>query len=307
MTAYYAQPTDIANLPTPATAINITSSTNATPIVVTTAAAHGLQTGMLVIIDGHLVNTTANGVRRVQVLTTTTFQVKTFAGVDVAGAGIGGATGTVQSLALPGIDLPQDAVTNIDAASVNVPFEALADMTAWLAYKIMADMQILAGGSLITASTAGVIHAGLVQFLSTTSMIGLMSANAATFGGLVTFNSRTSWRDPAYPTDAATINVSASTTDTVMLAAPGAVPRTVIVDDSVEGSRIRIWAPATGTDEVTFNVTRADTTAIVDLNTSTVTKLGADVKIGSMIDLQVVAGVWRGRGSSGYVQTSAGW
>lgn len=131
---YYGQPATIANIPTPAAEVNIASSTATTPIVVTTSGAHGLQTGMVVIIAGHLVNTNANGVRQVLVLSGTTFSLKTLSGTNVASNGTGAATGTVQSLALPGVTLPEDAVTNIDASSVNVPFEALLDMTAWLAY-----------------------------------------------------------------------------------------------------------------------------------------------------------------------------
>jgi hypothetical protein len=69
--------------------VAISSSTNANPIVVTTAAVHGLSTGAVVEVSGHAVNTAANGSWTVTVLTTTTFSI------PVVGNGVGGATGQV--------------------------------------------------------------------------------------------------------------------------------------------------------------------------------------------------------------------
>jgi len=66
----------------------VASSTNASPIVVTTAAAHGLSTGDEVAINGHLVNTAANGSFEIVVTGTTTFEL-----VGSTGNGVGGATG----------------------------------------------------------------------------------------------------------------------------------------------------------------------------------------------------------------------
>lgn len=165
-TAYYGTPGDIASLPTPPAAVNIASSTNATPIVVTTAAPHGLNTNQAVIINGHLVNTAANGIRLAVVTGASTFALYTFAGAAVAGVGVGGATGTSQSLGLPGVSLPEDAVDDIDASSVNVPLEALADMCAWLGYKVQAAVSILPGGSLSTAAGSTSTFAGPVVFTS---------------------------------------------------------------------------------------------------------------------------------------------
>lgn len=73
--------------------VAIVSSTNANPIVVTTAA-HGLATGAVVSITGHLVNTSANGAWTVTVLTTTTFSI------PMLGAGVGGATGYIVKMPL---------------------------------------------------------------------------------------------------------------------------------------------------------------------------------------------------------------
>jgi hypothetical protein len=152
MSTYYGTPGALASLPLPAATVAIASSTNATPIVVTTSTPHGLGTGQSVIITDHLVNTAANGIWIVVVTGASTFSIYTLAGVAVAGVGVGGASGNVQSLGLPGITLPEDLVTDRDVASVNVPFEALADMTAWLAYRVLANMRILRGGSSVLAT-----------------------------------------------------------------------------------------------------------------------------------------------------------
>ena len=67
----------------------IASSTNASPIVVTTAAAHGYSTGQKVTIVGHATNTNANGSWTIIVTGASTFSL-----TDSAGNGVGGATGT---------------------------------------------------------------------------------------------------------------------------------------------------------------------------------------------------------------------
>jgi hypothetical protein len=75
----------------------ITSSTNASPIVVTTTAAHGLVVGNSVIITDHLVNTNANGGPFVvSPASGSTFTLNSISGTtltSVAGNGVGGATG----------------------------------------------------------------------------------------------------------------------------------------------------------------------------------------------------------------------
>ena len=72
--------------------VNISSSTNAYPIVVTTAAAHGLATGDTVRIEGHVTNTAANGTWTATNLTSTTFSI------PIAGNGVGAATGRIAEL-----------------------------------------------------------------------------------------------------------------------------------------------------------------------------------------------------------------
>ncbi len=79
-------------------AVSITSSTNATPVVIT-KAAHGLVTGNQVIIADHLVNTGANGTWTIIVL-----DVDTFSLTGSIGNGIGGATGTFTKIQTPALN-----------------------------------------------------------------------------------------------------------------------------------------------------------------------------------------------------------
>jgi hypothetical protein len=69
---------------------NIASSTNATPIAITTSGSHNLGTGNTVVISGHLTNTAANGTWTITKTGATTFTLDTS-----VGNGVGGATGTV--------------------------------------------------------------------------------------------------------------------------------------------------------------------------------------------------------------------
>ena len=74
----------------------VASSTNASPIEVTTGAAHGYTTGQKVAIVGHAVNTNANGSWVITVTGASTFELtkNTVTGDISSGNGIGGATGT---------------------------------------------------------------------------------------------------------------------------------------------------------------------------------------------------------------------
>lgn len=72
--------------------VNIASSTNANPAVITTAVAHGYTTGDVVEIANHLVNTNAVGTWVVTVVTSTTYSIPQSAN------GVGAATGTSQKM-----------------------------------------------------------------------------------------------------------------------------------------------------------------------------------------------------------------
>lgn len=71
--------------------INIASSTNATPIAITTSTAHGYSTGDTVFICDHTTNTNANGTWEIIVTGSTTFTL-----TGSTGNGVGGAAGTAR-------------------------------------------------------------------------------------------------------------------------------------------------------------------------------------------------------------------
>lgn len=94
------------------TPVAVTSSTDATPIVVT-ATSHGFVTDDLVMIFGHATNIAANGIFKVVKVTDNTFQLKDrYEGTSVAGSGAGAGTGGVLVKA-PAIISCND-FTNID-------------------------------------------------------------------------------------------------------------------------------------------------------------------------------------------------
>ena len=90
------------------TPIAITSSTDATPIVVT-ATAHGFSNGDLVLIYGHTTNIAANGIYRAANVAANTLDltdINTGANIAGTGGGAGGATGII--LAAPKVPLVSD-------------------------------------------------------------------------------------------------------------------------------------------------------------------------------------------------------
>jgi hypothetical protein len=75
---------------------NISSSTNATPTVITTSAIHNMTSGQFVKIANHATNLAANGFWKVTVLSTTTVSLQNpLTGADLAATAAGGATGTM--------------------------------------------------------------------------------------------------------------------------------------------------------------------------------------------------------------------
>lgn len=85
----------------------VTSSTDATPIVVT-KASHGYSTGNKVIINGHGTNIAANGIYSITVLSSSTFSLQDVnTGANIAGSGAGAGSGGVVALA-PAVVLVED-------------------------------------------------------------------------------------------------------------------------------------------------------------------------------------------------------
>lgn len=109
------------------TPVAVTSSTDATPIVVT-ATAHGLVTGDKVQIFGHTTNVAANGIFSVVKLTADTYQLKQrHTNADVAGSGAGAGSSGVMVKA-PKVILVQD-FTN---AELQISTSGTATVTAKL-------------------------------------------------------------------------------------------------------------------------------------------------------------------------------
>lgn len=73
----------------------VTGATNASPIVITTSASHGLQTGQRVTISGVLGNLAANTTATITVVSSTTFSLD---GVAGNGAYTSGGSGAVSGL-----------------------------------------------------------------------------------------------------------------------------------------------------------------------------------------------------------------
>lgn len=90
------------------TPVAVTSSTDATPIIVT-ATAHGFVTGDIVFIYGHTTNVAANGIYKVTRLTANTFSLQDqFTGANIAGSAGGAGSGGICLKAPPVLLVPED-------------------------------------------------------------------------------------------------------------------------------------------------------------------------------------------------------
>jgi hypothetical protein len=102
----------------------ITSSTDATPIVVT-ANTHGFANGDLVLVYGHSTNVAANGIRKVANKTANTFElVDIDTGANIAGSGAGAGSGGYV-LAAPKVIFAEDFTHSV----VTVVTSGTATMT----------------------------------------------------------------------------------------------------------------------------------------------------------------------------------
>lgn len=120
----------------------LTSSTDATPIVVT-KTAHGLSTGAQVLIFGHATNVAANGIRTITVLSSSTFSLQDpYTGANIVGSGAGAGSGGYVCTA-PRIVLVEDHVN----ALISFITTGTATLTAKIAGsigKVISDSNILA-------------------------------------------------------------------------------------------------------------------------------------------------------------------
>jgi len=101
----------------------ISSSTNASPIVVTTTGAHGYNTGDIVVIAGHTTNTAANGTWRIAAASGSVFSLTTLLdSVNSTGNGVGATTGWC-------IDITTAAVLSDISANTNGTDATLSSQT----------------------------------------------------------------------------------------------------------------------------------------------------------------------------------
>ena len=108
-------------------ALAITSTTFATPIVVTTTAAHGLSTGDCVEVAG-AADIAANGTKQVIVTGTHTFTMN-----GSVGTMAGGAYGNVYPISVdPSFTLPVDGIDPVDASTSNAVSEGAVNTIPWL-------------------------------------------------------------------------------------------------------------------------------------------------------------------------------
>src|SRR5258707_1694651 len=98
----------------------ILSSTNATPIAVTFNASHGFNEGDTIEVEGHLVNTNANGTWRVHVTSASAVQL-----VGSVGNGVGGATGYATDYSVNPLIQVGDDGDAASASNLNTPYEGL--------------------------------------------------------------------------------------------------------------------------------------------------------------------------------------
>lgn len=103
--------------------VAISSSTNASPIAITTSTAHGYSTGDTVFICDHTTNTNANGTWEITVTSSTAFTL-----TGSTGNGVGGATGTARRAINCVVRLASSLTENI-ASNGNVG----EGRTAWTA------------------------------------------------------------------------------------------------------------------------------------------------------------------------------
>jgi hypothetical protein len=152
-TPYEGQPANVENnLPA---AVNISSTTNATPIVITTSTAHGLKPGDYFQVTG-ATEAALNNVHLMagSVTSTTVVALVAPAGTNTVGATGGGAVGTLLNLSYGST---VDILTDNDppmAALWNVPYSVALDRLAWLMYRatVRSTAQVPATNSTITVA-----------------------------------------------------------------------------------------------------------------------------------------------------------
>lgn len=175
----------------------ISSSTNATPIVVTTAVAHGFATGDTVYISDHAVNTAGNGLWKITAASGSVFSLtRYYDGVNSVGNGVGTATGYA-------VNLGQSAGTvgdfwdDLDGGLVGALSPALANRTKAAGVADADDVTFTSvTGSSVEAVAiirdTGVATTSELVCLITGKFLGVVAADAAS-------SATTIWVDKPLP------------------------------------------------------------------------------------------------------------
>lgn len=156
----------------------ISSSTNATPIALTTTGAHGYAVGDIIVVGGHTTNTAANGTWQCGAGTSgTTINLTTkLDGVNSTGNGVGGATGWCIDLSTA------STLADVSANSVGVDITlagesmalGVANASAWTWVNLPATK---VWGFAIYDTTAG---NDLIAFIDGTMQVYVITQAAAT-------------------------------------------------------------------------------------------------------------------------------
>lgn len=256
------------NIPGTAAKVNIASSTNTTPVVVTTSTPHNAKVGDAVVVVQHGGNLGANGAWFASAVTSTTITLQ-----GSVGTGVGTASGTLRCLAMgPEYPMPNDG-EDVDAESVHPAFGALGDRTA-LIWAIMGWNHTIYDDGFLTNSGRTVHRSPYRPADAATIIVD------TTMGDVVMLPSSVVSR-------------------IVQLRTSVNPPRS--------GERIRLVLPPGMSDGLRFTVQREDATVIAELYGYTVTVLGSDFNGSTWVECQVEGGVWRGGTHSGRVVTGAGW
>ena len=149
-----------ANVTTPlAATVTATTGAAVAPIVITTVANHLYATNDLVTVSGVTGNTAANGAWTIIVLSPTTFSLT---GTTGNGAYAGGGTCSDNSLT-PQFTIPSDGDA-MSASSINVPYQALADRTQYLALRLPSRSDTLTSAAGTWACPPGVLTIEVFAF-----------------------------------------------------------------------------------------------------------------------------------------------
>lgn len=127
--------------------VAITSSSVASPSVITTAAAHGLETGDVVTITGHSGSTPdINGSHTVTVLSSTTFSIP----VNVTTGGTGGTVQRTSSRAVASSEMTFTATSPTLLESPDLMLVAGASYKMQTKISVSTEYAIVYGGALVT-------------------------------------------------------------------------------------------------------------------------------------------------------------